>query len=79
MMQVIAEAVAPSLGQPLVIETRPGASTMIGAEAAARSAPDGHTLLTGDSATFATNKRLYRRSPTTQRNTSIPSRLDPNG
>jgi tripartite-type tricarboxylate transporter receptor subunit TctC len=43
--RIIAEAVGQALGQPLVIENRAGAGSVIGAEAAARAAPDGHTVL----------------------------------
>lgn len=51
------------LGQPLVIDNKPGAATMIGADTVARSRPDGYTLLTGDNATFATNMLLYKKVP----------------
>ena len=40
----IAPALQQSLGQPIVIENRPGANGFIGSEATARSAPDGYTL-----------------------------------
>lgn len=43
--RIVAEAAGPLLGQPIVIENRAGAGSTIGAEAAARSTPDGHTLL----------------------------------
>jgi tripartite-type tricarboxylate transporter receptor subunit TctC len=43
--RIIAESVGQTLGQPLVIENRAGAGSVIGAEAAARAAPDGHTVL----------------------------------
>jgi tripartite-type tricarboxylate transporter receptor subunit TctC len=48
------------LGQQFVIENKAGAGTNLGAEAVARAEPDGYTLLLGDSATFATNRTLYR-------------------
>jgi tripartite-type tricarboxylate transporter receptor subunit TctC len=43
--RIIAETVGQTLGQPVVIENRAGAGSVIGAEAAARAAPDGHTVL----------------------------------
>ena len=51
------------LGQPLVIENRPGAATMIGAEAVARSTADGYTVLSGDNGTFVFNTALYKKVP----------------
>ena len=39
------ETMSPILGQPIVIDNRPGAGGMIGAEHVARSPPDGYTLL----------------------------------
>ncbi|HWT07571.1 MAG TPA: tripartite tricarboxylate transporter substrate-binding protein, partial [Roseomonas sp.] len=61
--RLVAEAIAPRLGQPVVIENRPGAAGNIGSEAVARAAPDGHTLLMGTSSTHATNVALYRNLP----------------
>lgn len=43
--RTVAHSMAPSLGQPVVVELKPGGDTIIGTDAAARSAPDGHTLL----------------------------------
>jgi tripartite-type tricarboxylate transporter receptor subunit TctC len=43
--RLTAEAMSPHLGQPLVIENKPGASGTFAADAVAKSAPDGHTLL----------------------------------
>jgi tripartite-type tricarboxylate transporter receptor subunit TctC len=54
-------AMGEQLGQQFVIENKPGAGTNIGADAAARAEPDGYTLLLGDTATFATNRTLYRK------------------
>ena len=51
------------MGQPIVIENRPGAATMIGAEAVARGTADGYTLLSGDNGTFVFNTALYKKVP----------------
>ena len=56
------EAMSPILGQPIVIDNRPGAGGMIGAEHAARSAPDGYTILNVQ-ASFATNVAIRAKMP----------------
>ncbi len=61
--RVVAEALTARLGQPVLVENRPGAGGNIGAEAVARATPDGHTLLLTTSSTHATNPALYRNLP----------------
>src|SRR5688500_2862285 len=56
------EAMAPILGQPVVIDNRPGAGGMIGAEHAARSPADGYTILNVQ-ASFATNVAIRAKMP----------------
>src|SRR6266851_820659 len=57
--RVIAAALAERWGKPVVIENRPGAGMAIGAEAAAKSAPDGYTLLVAHDGTMAMNPVVY--------------------
>jgi len=61
--RVIGAALSERLGQPIVVENRPGANGNVAGEAAARAAPDGYTLLLGPSALFAINPHLYAKMP----------------
>jgi len=57
--RVVAAALAERWGKPVVIENRPGAAMIIGAEAAAKSPPDGYTLLVAHDGTMAMNPVVY--------------------
>ena len=59
--RTIGARLSEQLGQQVLIENKPGAATIIGAEAVARAAPDGYTVLLGDTATFAVNPSLYKK------------------
>jgi len=61
--RIIGQALSERLGQPVIIENRPGAAGNIAAEAAARADPDGYTLTMSTSSTFATNPSLYKSLP----------------
>ena len=54
-----AEKMVDELGQQIIVDNRPGAGTMIGASAVARSPADGYMLLMGDTGTYALNPTLY--------------------
>jgi tripartite-type tricarboxylate transporter receptor subunit TctC len=60
MGRLLAERMAPLLGQPVLVENRPGAATVVGAEYVARAAPDGATLLVNSGTTLTLNPLLMR-------------------
>ncbi|MBI2960344.1 MAG: tripartite tricarboxylate transporter substrate binding protein [Betaproteobacteria bacterium] len=57
--RIFAQQLSPGLGQPVVVENRPGAAGTIGAEAVAKSPADGYTLLLGTTGTLASAPSLY--------------------
>ena len=59
----ISDKLVQSLGQPIVIENRPGANGSVGAEAVARAKPDGYTLLFASSSILCINPVLYKALP----------------
>ena len=59
--RLLAQRLTDTLGQPVMVENRPGAGANIGHELAARSAPDGYTLLLSNSSAMTTNPHLYKR------------------
>jgi tripartite-type tricarboxylate transporter receptor subunit TctC len=61
--RLFAAKLSDRLGQPVVVENRPGAGTMIGTEAAARSPADGYTILLSSIATHALSPNLYAKVP----------------
>src|SRR5438105_9185595 len=61
--RMVGEKLGPRLGQPIVIENRAGAGGNIAADAVAKSAPDGHTLLMASSSTHGANASVYPSLP----------------
>ena len=62
-MRVIAPKMSEALGQPVVVENKPGAQSIIAAEHVAKSAPDGYTLLMGPSGPITINPATYSKLP----------------
>lgn len=63
MARMIGEQWSRRLGQPVVIENRPGGQNAIGAQAAAKSAPDGYTFYFATAAALVTNTYLFKSLP----------------
>jgi tripartite-type tricarboxylate transporter receptor subunit TctC len=61
--RVIAQRMSQDWGQPVVVENRPGANTVVGAQQAARAAPDGYTLLAAMDTTLVMNPATIRDLP----------------
>ena len=61
--RLIGQRMGEDWGQPVLIENRPGANTIIGAQAAARAAPDGYTLFMAIDSTLVMNQYLYKSLP----------------
>ncbi len=62
-IRIIAPRIAESIGQPVLIDNRPGASGMIGAELVARSSPDGHTLVMTDVGNLVMTAIVHPNAP----------------
>ncbi len=61
--RLVSQAVSERLGQPMVIENRPGAGGNIAAEYVVRSAPDGYTIFMASSGIIGANPAMYQRLP----------------
>ena len=72
--RLIGQTMSQDWGQPVVIENRPGANTIIGAQAAAKAAPDGYTLFMAIDSTLVMNQFVHKSLPYDPFDTSRRSR-----
>jgi tripartite-type tricarboxylate transporter receptor subunit TctC len=70
--RVIGQKMSEDWAQPVVIDNRPGANTIIGAQAAAKAAPDGYTLFMAIDSTLVMNQFLYKSLPYDPVNDFVP-------
>jgi tripartite-type tricarboxylate transporter receptor subunit TctC len=61
--RAVADGISKTLGQPVVVENRPGAGGNVGADMVAKSAPDGYTLLMTSAGILTANQFLYAKMP----------------
>src|SRR5262252_4474388 len=59
-MRILLDRMAKSIGQPFIVDNRPGAGGNIGTNAATKATPDGYTLVMGSTGPMAANRTLYR-------------------
>ncbi len=71
----LADKLSPAWGQPVVVENKPGANTILAADTVAKSAPDGYTVLMTSDATFSINPHLYAKLPYDAQKSFVPVTL----
>lgn len=72
MARMIGDQLAKKWNQPIVVENKPGGQNAIGAQAAARSAPDGYTFYFATAAALVTNSYLFKNLPYDPRKEFVP-------
>ena len=70
--RIVADKLTQLLGQPIVVENKPGANGNIAAEYVANSPPDGYRLLLGQDSIFVINPYLYKKMPVDVRRALVP-------
>jgi tripartite-type tricarboxylate transporter receptor subunit TctC len=61
--RMLAQKLTDRLGKPFVVDNRPGAGTVIGAQSVVKAAPDGYTIMLGTSSAYAINVTLHKHLP----------------
>ncbi len=70
--RIISAKLEPKLGQPVIVEDKPGAGGVIASNAVSKATPDGYTMLMGTSSPLAIDATLYKRLPYNPGNDFIP-------
>src|SRR5215467_458040 len=73
--RMIGQKMSEDWGQPVLVENRPGANTVLAAQQVAKAAPDGYTLLMAIDSTLTMNQYLYRTPPYDPFNDFVPITL----
>jgi len=73
--RIVAEKLSSRFSQPVVIENKPGAGTLLAADTVANAAPDGYTLLVATSSTLSINGTLYKSLPYDPANSFVSASL----
>src|SRR5215472_8866814 len=73
--RLVGQRLEERLGKPVLVENKPGAGTVIGTTAVAKSAPDGYTLLMATPTPMAINLAVYRSLPYDPRTDFVPLAL----
>jgi tripartite-type tricarboxylate transporter receptor subunit TctC len=61
--RLIADRISRDLGQPVVIDNKPGAGGVLGSDAVAKAAPDGYTMIVGNAGSHGVNAGIYTKLP----------------
>ena len=70
--RLLSDRLVKALGQAIVIDNKPGGQNVIGAQAAARSAPDGYSFYFATTAALVTNKHLFKTLPYDSQKDFVP-------
>ena len=74
-VRAMTDKASANIGQPMVVDAKPGAATIVGADAAAKAAPDGYTILVTTSSTTINNAGAFKKLPYDPATSFVPVTL----